>query len=128
MEEMDPRKKSPSKKRITWKAFLFLQGAVILYTLAGVAGKLASGQGFLSWDFILLYGAEIMILGVYALIWQQIIKRYDLSVAYANRSMALLWSMLWAYLLFHENITWKNALGAVIVMAGTMIVNGEKYE
>ena len=78
--------------------------------------------------FILCYGIEILILGVYAILWQQIIKRFDLSVAYANRSIALLWSMIWAVLLFHETVTVKNLIGVVIVIAGTMIVNGEANE
>ena len=35
---------------------------------------------------MLLYGAEIGVLGIYALCWQQVIKRVELSVAYANRA------------------------------------------
>ena len=59
-------------------------------------------------DILLLYGAEIGVLGIYALCWQQVIKRVELSVAYANRAMALLWSLLWAVLLFGEQITVKK--------------------
>ena len=83
------------KQRPSWKSWLFLQLIVIIYTLSGVMGKFASAHPFLSLEFILFYGAEIVILGIYAILWQQIIKRFDLSVAYANRSIALLWSMLW---------------------------------
>lgn len=109
-----------------WKSWLLLQVVVIIYTLAGVAGKYASTHAFLSLPFILCYGAEIIALGIYAILWQQIIKRFDLSVAYANRSIALLWSMLWAAILFQEKITVQNLIGVAIVIAGTMIVNGEK--
>lgn len=116
------------KKRIDWKNLLLLQGIVIIYTLSGVAGKYASGYRFLSLGFILIYGAEILILGIYAILWQQIIKRFDLSVAYANRSIALLWSMLWAVILFGEKVTVQNLIGVAIVIAGTMIVNGESNE
>ncbi len=112
------------RKKIDWKNLILLQGIVIIYTLAGVAGKFASGYSFLSFGFIVCYGIEILILGVYAILWQQMIKRFDLSVAYANRSIALLWSMLWAAILFHERVTPKNLLGAAIVIAGTMLVNG----
>lgn len=107
-----------------WKSWLLLQAVVVIYTLSGVAGKFASQHEFLSLPFILFYGAEIAILGVYAILWQQIIKRFDLSVAYANRSIALLWSMLWAAILFREQITVKNLIGVAVVIAGTMIVNG----
>ena len=66
------------KKKMDWKSLALLQGIVIIYTLSGVAGKLASGHGFLSTGFILWYGAEILVLGIYAILWQQIIKRFDL--------------------------------------------------
>ncbi len=115
-------------KRIGLRDILLLQAIVVIYTLSGVAGKFASRYAFLSPGFILCYGIEILILGVYAILWQQIIKRFDLSVAYANRSIALLWSMIWAVLLFHETVTVKNLIGVVIVIAGTMIVNGEANE
>ena len=116
------------KKKMDWKSLALLQGIVIIYTLSGVAGQLASGHGFLSTGFILWYGAEILVLGIYAILWQQIIKRFDLSVAYANRSIALLWSMLWAVILFGEKVTVQNMIGVAVVIAGTMIVNGESRE
>ena len=57
------------------------------------------------------------------ILWQQIIKRFDLSVAYANRSMAILWSLVWAVIFFHERVTINNVLGVLIVLAGTILVN-----
>ena len=68
---------------------------------------------------------EILILGFYAIAWQQIIKRCDLSVAYANRSLAILWSLVWTVIFFHESLTVKNIIGVLIVFAGTMIVNSD---
>lgn len=121
-------KNAETKKKLGVKDILLLQAIVVIYTLSGVAGKFASGYGFMSLGFILCYGVEILILGVYAVLWQQIIKRFDLSIAYANRSIALLWSMIWAVLLFHERVTVKNLIGVAIVIAGTMIVNGEANE
>ena len=115
-------------KKTDWKNLLLLQGIVIIYTLSGVAGKYASGYPAFSLGFIVCYGVEILILGVYAVLWQQIIKKFDLSVAYANRSIALLWSMLWATILFRERVSIQNLIGVAIVIAGTMIVNGEDHE
>ena len=69
-----------------------------------------------------------MILGVYAVLWQQLIKRFELSVAYANRSMSILWSMIWAVVFFHDKITINNILGVLIVIAGTIIINMEVEE
>ena len=112
-------------KKISPKLILSLQLVVMLYTLSSVAAKMASGQAFLSLPFIVYYGVEILILGFYAIAWQQIIKRCDLSVAYANRSMAILWSLVWTVIFFHEALTVKNIIGVLIVFAGTMIVNSD---
>ena len=46
-----------------------------------------------------------MILGIYALLWQQVIKKFELSVAYANKAVTLLWALIWGIFIFHEKIT-----------------------
>lgn len=112
-------------KKISFKLILALQSAVMLYTLSSAAAKMAAGQEPFSIPFLLFYGLEIFILGVYAIAWQQIIKRCELSVAYANRSMAILWSLVWTVVFFHEPLTVKNLIGVFIVFAGTMIVNSD---
>ena len=87
------------------------------------ASATAGLRALFSFSFFLFYGLEIAILGVYAILWQQMIKRFDLSIAYANRAMALLWSALWAVLLFREGLGPKQVAGIVLVILGTVIVN-----
>ena len=111
------------KKRTPWVILLLLHAAVCFYTVSGIAAKMASAYSFLSWGFILCYGGEILVLGIYAIVWQQIIKRVDISVAYANRSVAVFWSMLWAFLFFQEQITVQNIIGAALIFVGTWVVN-----
>lgn len=113
------------KKKITLKDIFLLQGVIMIYTLSTVAAKFASGHPTLSSSFILFYGLDILILGVYAVLWQQMIKKFDLSIAYANRAMGLLWSMVWAVIIFRESITLKNVIGVLLVMVGTVIVNSD---
>ena len=112
-------------KRSLIKNIIILQSIILIYTLATVVAKFASGENFLSFKFILFYGLEIFILGIYAILWQQIIKKFEISIAYANRAMALLWSLVWAVVFFHETITIKNVIGVVIVIIGTIIVNSD---
>lgn len=114
------------KKKITIKDVLLLQGVIIIYTLSSVTAKFASGQELFSLAFFMFYGLEVVILGIYAIAWQQIIKKFDLSVAYANRAMAILWSAVWAILLFHNHLTLKNAAGIVLVMIGTIVINSDQ--
>lgn len=110
--------------RLQWiKNIIILQAVVVVYTLSSVVAKLATGKELFSFSFFLFYGLEIGILGVYAILWQQMIKRFDLSVAYANRAMALLWSAVWAVVLFEEGLSGKQLAGILLVIIGTMIVN-----
>lgn len=107
------------------KNIILLQLIVIIYTFNSIIGKFSADANvsFLSFGFIAFYAAEVAVLGVYAILWQQMIKKFDLSIAYANRAMALLWSGLWAVIIFHDNLTWKNILGILLVIAGTIVVN-----
>lgn len=116
------------KKKITIKNIIFLQLVIVIYTCSSIAAKFAAAESLLSLRFCLFYGIEIIILGVYAILWQQIIKRFELSVAYANRAMVLVWSMLWAVLIFHDRITVQNLAGVVLVIVGTVIVNLDTQE
>ncbi|MFI3213239.1 MAG: EamA family transporter [Eubacteriales bacterium] len=113
------------KKRIRIKDIIILQAVIMIYTISSVMAKFASGQDTIQ-GLLVFYGIEIVILGVYALLWQQMIKKFDLSVAYANRAMALLWSAVWAIVIFKETITMMQVLGIVIVIIGTMVINSEK--
>ena len=115
-----------NKKKVDFKLLLVLQAVVGLYTISGIAAKLASNYKFLSVGFVLCYGMEIALLGVYAIVWQQIIKRVDISIAYANRSTAIFWSMLWASILFQEQITWQNLAGVALIFVGTWVVNSSE--
>ena len=113
-----------------WKIreLVLLQAVVMVYTFATVIGKFAadSAEKQQGMQFLFLYGAEIAVLGVYAIFWQQMIKKFELSVAYANRGLALLWSLLWAVLFFGEAITLQKVCGVALVIAGIIIVNGGK--
>ena len=77
---------------------------------------------------ILFFGLDLMFLGIYAICWQQMIKIFPLSVAYANRAMALLWSAIWAKIIFGEQIGLKQMVGIALVIIGTMVINTDKQE
>lgn len=105
------------------KNVLMLQGVIVLYSVSSVMSKEASGSGGDILRFLFFFGMEFVMLGVYAILWQQMIKRFELSVAYANRSMAVVWSMVWAVVFFHDTITIQNILGVLLVVIGTWILN-----
>lgn len=121
-------KEEEMKKKITIKDIIVLQAIIMIYSISSVVAKLASAQEFMSFRFILFYGMEIAILGIYAILWQQAIKKFELSIAYANRAMVMLWALVWAVVIFGENITGKNIAGLALITIGTMIVNREEKE
>ena len=121
-------KKKFMKKKVTVKDIICLQMVIVIFTVSSVIAKFASGQEFLSVKFIVFYGLEIVILGIYAILWQQAIKKIDLSIAYANKAMGVLWSMIWAVIIFHNQITLQNVIGVLLVIAGTIVLNSSESE
>lgn len=117
------------KKKIKWKDFLMLQLVFFIYSISSIVSKMASGEEFFSLGFLFFYGLDIMVLGIYALLWQQVIKKFELSVAYANKAITLLWAPIWGIILFQEQITPGKVAGILLVMVGIVILNsGEVRE
>lgn len=105
--------------------FICLHILLIVFSFGGVFSKMAAGYDFLSLNFCLCYGGLILILGIYAICWQQIIKRIPLTLAYANKAVTVIWGMIWGVLFFGENITVTKVIGAVIVIAGVILYSLE---
>ena len=108
-------------KKFSAGAFILLQIALIIVSFGAVCSKMAGRQEFLSIPFFAFYGALILILFVYAILWQQILKRISLVVAYACRGIGIIYAILWGVLFFKEEITWKMIAGAVLVLIGVYI-------
>ena len=112
--------------------YILLHLNIMLFSFTSVFSKLASVQfnkkGIWSiWLYVFLF---LMLLNcfVYALAWQKVIRRFELNVAYANRTVYLIWSQVWAVMIFHENLTARNILGLLIVFVGVMIVSTQGSE
>ena len=115
-----------AKERI--KSYILLHMVLLLYSMGGICSKLAAGQSFLSLKFILFYGILLLNLAVYALLWQQILKRLPLVTAYANKAITVIWGMLWGYLFFREQIRVQQIIGGLIIIAGVYFVVTDKEE
>ncbi|MCD8026849.1 MAG: EamA family transporter [Clostridiales bacterium] len=76
----------------------------------------------MSVKYLLCYAVIIIILGIYAILWQQAIKGFNPSVAYSNKSVTTIWVLLFSELLFNEGITVNNIIGAVLIMLGVVLV------
>lgn len=119
------------KRKWALKDILALQAVFIVYSISSIVAKLASAQlstlqSVFTVKFMILGILEVGILGFYALLWQQVIKKWELSVAYANKAMTLLWGLLWGLLIFHEQITGPKVLGILVVFLGIIVMNSER--
>ena len=110
------------------KTILALNVLLMFFSLGGIFSKLASKQPFLSLKFILCYGALLFIMFVYAIGWQQVIKRLPLTMAYANRAVTIVWGIIWGLLFFNEKLNVGKIIGAVIVIVGVLLYVTESEE
>lgn len=104
--------------------------SLLFSSLSGVCSKMASRytENIFSIEFIFWFGLVFVIMFGYAIIWQQILKRMPLTVAYANRPVTLIWGIIWGALIFGEKITWNMLAGAAVIFAGIYLVTGEDGE
>ena len=107
-----------NKKKVITIVLLHIM--LMVYSMSGICSKMASRQDFLSLRFILYYAGVIVLLAVYAVAWQQIIKRIPLTLAYANRAVTVVWGLVWGMIFFHEQVTVGKAVGAMLVVAGVV--------
>lgn len=103
------------------KVLFLLHLLLMIYSMSGICSKMASKQPFLSPKFCLFYGCIILLLGFYAIGWQQIIKRLPLTTAFANKAVTVVWGIIWGAVFFEESITVGKILGAVLVVSGVAL-------
>jgi len=109
-----------------WKDYAFLHISILIYSITIVLSKVASDFVFLSVPYILCYGGMVAILGIYAILWQQVIKRFEPSVAYSHKSVTVIWALLISGFLFGENITLGNVIGTILIVAGVVMVSRDE--
>lgn len=104
-----------------WWKYCVLIGTNLLYSGVSIGTKLASQQEFLSWAYLLAFIGAVGVIAVYAILWQQIIRRIELSTAYMFKGTTIIFTMLFAHWLFGEQITWNNIVGAIIIIIGIVL-------
>lgn len=105
-------------KRWMWLALI---GINLVYACTYICMKMASPYAFLSAPYILWVAGAIGVMGVYAVLWQQVLARVPLSTAYMFKGTSLIFVLLLSAMLFHEEITWQNVLGSFIIVSGIVL-------
>ena len=94
----------------------------MLYACTGICTKMAAQQVMGSWPYLLWFGGAVAIIGLYAILWQQILRCIELGTAYLFKGTTLIFTMLIAALLFSETITIPNIIGSVIIVIGITLL------
>lgn len=110
------------KKETNIKYLIILHIVLAVYSILGIASKMASEKPFLSPEFCFFYGIVILNLFFYAILWQQIIKKIPLVTAYANKAVTVIWGIIFGFIFFKEEITLTKILGAIIIILGIYFV------
>lgn len=109
------------------KDYVFLHLSVMMFSFTSVFSKFASREfnagGLRNPRLYLFVFLMFFVCFLYAFCWQKIIKKFDLNIGFANRSVYLLWSQLWAVTIFGEHLTVRNVVGLFIVLAGVVVVS-----
>ena len=103
------------------KVLLGLHLLLMVYSVSSVCSKFAAATAFPSWQFFCFYGLVLGILGVYAIGWQQVIKRMPLTTAYANKAVTIVWGIVFGMILFGETVTPLMIAGAFLIVAGIVL-------
>lgn len=109
------------------KNYILLHICVVLFSFTSVFAKSAANAynagGILNPKLFLFIFLMLAVCVFYAFFWQIVIKKIDLNIGYANRSVYLIWSQIWAVMIFGEHLSPKNIVGLAVVMVGVIIVS-----
>lgn len=100
------------------RLLVWLVGANLIYACTSIFTKSASGHELFSLPFLLWMLGAVAVLGIYALMWQQIISKMDLSKAYMFKGLSLIFVLAISTLMFGESISVQNILGSALIVFG----------
>lgn len=105
----------------SYKTYLALIGVNLVYACTSIFTKMASQQEPMSFPYLLWIAGAVGVMGVYAMLWQQVISRMSLSTAYMFKGTSLIFVLLISALLFGETITINNLIGSAIIVLGIVL-------
>ena len=102
--------------------YILLQISFFIYALSSFFSKLATYNNVEIKNIIICYVLSVFFLGVNAIIWQQILKKMNLSIAYSNKGVTIIWGLIFGIIFFNEEISFEKITGIFIVILGIFIL------
>ena len=97
---------------------IILQVPFFYLSLVCVLMKISSYTPVWSFKFLFLFSLCVLLMLLYALIWIQILKHFPILVAYSNKALGSLWTLIWAAVFFNESVKIVNIVGLLIIIYG----------
>ncbi|MCL2014845.1 MAG: transporter [Defluviitaleaceae bacterium] len=116
------QEKEQAETKATAKIYIAMYVNFVVYSLSLAMSSWAGRFPLVSVDAAWRYFSALTLLGVYAVIWQQVLKKIPLTTAYGARGCTVLLGMLWGAVFFAEVITLQMAIGAAMVIFGMLLV------
>lgn len=104
------------------KKYVLLHLLFFEISFCSVFSKLAAQYEFLSFKFCVFYGISLLILAIYAFFWQQILKHFSLTTAFFNKSITIIWGILWGIIFFKEKFAFNMIIGVIVILIGIGLV------
>ena len=104
---------------------IFLHFTIFVLALSFVASKSASmymsSLGLFSWQCAGSLVLYLLLTVIYAVTWQHNLEVFDLSFLYTNRSLYMIWSQIFAVVIFRDTIYLNNIIGLFLIFIGVWV-------
>ena len=107
---------------MTSKKLISLHLLFLLYSGCGILGKLASQQLFFSMRFMALYASSLLVMVVYAILWQRILLTIPLTTAASYKGITVVWGIVWGRVFFNEGINDAKVIATILILTGVAII------
>lgn len=103
------------------KNYIFLVVTFFVYSLSLLFSKFASMQVD-SLYFFIFYGISVSIMVLYAILWQLILKKTPLNIAFSFKSITVIFSIILGSLFFGEIITFRRVISVFVICIGIILI------
>jgi drug/metabolite transporter (DMT)-like permease len=122
MQKMSSNKKdSMNKGNSQIRLIILFAIALVGQSFASVFVKLTGTQAVFSAGFFKYFFCTLVVLGIYALMWQVLLERVTLTGAYMFKGVTYILILVWSVLIFQETITVQNIIGSALIVVGVAI-------
>lgn len=109
--------------KATLKIQMLMYVNFLFFSLTNVAARYAGFFELISLPALSLYALSFGLLGMYAILWQQVLKQMPLSHAYLAKAVTIPLGLFWGWSLFGEALTPTRLVGAGIVLVGVLVLS-----